>query len=218
MTGLLGGLGGVGAHFLDEGELRGRVAGFCRSHEGLRSSGLTSGAYAELMFPHDRPAWRERAADEMYSCALRYLAVMRALGLRHRVLAEPYERRVGLAMSDVEAVARAHDALVIGEAVASYVPQAGDAMLAGSGNALHCSCIVAVTDGWDLECVDGGQGTRGDMAVEPSHYELQQGISSAFVRSIEPPRYSLAKPGPVRHLRSFVNLWALVEGAGLLEA
>lgn len=210
------GLGGFGAHLLDQAELRRRVAAFCRQHEGLRSSGLTEAQYEALIFPNDRPEWRKRAADDMFSCALRFLAVCRGLGVPHPLLAEPYQRRVGKAMSDVEAVAKAYGALVIGKAVGTYEPQAGDAMLTGHGNDLHCSCIVEVVDGYELHCVDGGQGGRGDMQIQANLYELDWGADAAIVRSIEPPRWSTSRPGPPKPVRSYVDLWQLCLGAGLL--
>lgn len=216
--GLLDGLGSAGAHFLAEAELRGRVGEFYRSHEGWRSSGDTESLYESFLFPHDRPAWRRSAADGMWSCALTFLAVCRHLGVRHAALDGPYERRVGKAMSDVESVARSLGALVIGPAVASYVPQAGDAMLSGVGDSLHCSCLAEVVDGYRLVAIDGGQGGRGSMAIERNEYELHHGAKSAIVRSVEAPRHSPSAPGPPRPVRSFVDLWAIVINAGLLTA
>lgn len=207
-----------GVHVSDEADLRRLVADFFRGHEGLRSSGKTEAEYEAFILPHDRPEWRHRYADEAWSCALRFLAALRLLRVPHPLLAEPYERRIGRAMSDVEAVARTYGALVIGPDVASYVPQAGDAMLTGVGNALHCSCIVDVIDGYRLTCVDGGAGRKGDMAIDDTAYDLFVGERTASVRSVKPPAYSSERPGPPRPVRSFVDTWLVVLNSGLLKA
>ena len=140
------GLGGFGAHLLDQNELRRRLATFYESHQGLRSSGKTEAEYEALMFPNDRPDWRRRAADEMFSCALRFLAGCRLLGVPHPLLAEPYERRVGRAIADAEAVIRAFGALVEGPALAFYEPAAGDAMMIGAGNDVNVTLCRATGD------------------------------------------------------------------------
>jgi hypothetical protein len=222
--GLFDGLGGFGAHLLDEAELRRRVAAFYASHEGLRSSGTTSPRYEELIFPNDRPAWRRHAADEMFSCALRFLACCRRLGVRHALLAEPYEHRVGRAVADAETVARAFGALVEGGALAAFEPAPGDAMLAGEGNAVHLSCVVdATTEGSGgetyrrLECVDGGQGHPGDMAIERTWFVLRRGAAGPSLLGIGPPNHSYERPGPPKALRWCVDLWSLVLNAGLMQ-
>lgn len=221
---LFEGLGSFGAHLLDEAELRRRVGTFFKSHEGLHSSGKTAAQYEELIFPNDRPEWRRRAADDMFSCALRFLAGCRLLGVDHPLLGQPYERRVGMAVADAEALARAFDALVEGPALAAYEPAAGDSMLMGLGNAVHVSCVVGETPeaAQDavyrrLECVDGGQGRRGSMGIEQNLFVLERGPGDRVsVRSVEPPHFSCAKPGPPRPLRWCVDLWALALNAGLL--
>jgi hypothetical protein len=223
--GFFDGLGGFGAHLLDQAELRRRVAAFYQSHEGLRSSGKTAAQYEELIFPNDRPDWRQRAADDMFSCALRFLACCRLLGVSHAVLAEPYERRVGRAVADAEAVARAFGALVEGGALGSFEPSPGDAMLAGDGNAVHLSCVVDEANETcegacyrRLECVDGGQGRRGNMAIERNLYIVERGPGGgASLRNVEPPRFSCANPGPPKPLRWCVDLWSLALNAGLLK-
>jgi hypothetical protein len=220
------GLGSVGAHLLDQAEFRGRVADFYRSHEGLRSSGKTEAEYEELIFPNDRPEWRRRASDEMFSCALRFLAVCRLLGVPHKLLAEPYERRPSMAVADSENVARAFGALVQGTALASYDPSPGDAMLSGPGDAVHLSCVVEegleTSEGGAtyrrIVCVDGGQGRKGDMAIEQNIYLIERGPGGkASLRSIESPRYAYEHPGPAKPLRWCVDLWTLVLNAGLLK-
>ena len=220
------GLGGFGAHLLDQNELRRRLATFYESHQGLRSSGKTEAEYEALMFPNDRPDWRRRAADEMFSCALRFLAGCRLLGVPHPLLAEPYERRVGRAIADAEAVVRAFGALVEGPALAFYEPAAGDAMMIGAGNDVHISCIVLA--GYDTSaagdafrrvvCVDGGQGRKNDMAIERNAYALDPGPGAGVsARSIEAPLYSYERPGPARPVRWYADVWTLVLNAGLMK-
>lgn len=157
----------------------------------------------------------------MWSCALRFLAVCRLLGVRHPVLEQQYEQRVGQAVADVRRVAEAHGAIVSGEALGRYEPEAGDALCSVSaGGGEHVSCVSSAT--WlprpggapalVLDCVDGGQGGRGAMAIEANRYLWTPGA----LQSVEAPR-SLDNPGPARRLVFAVSLWRLALGAGLLE-
>lgn len=216
---LLEGLGSFGAHHLAEVELRGRLARFYRQHEGLRSSGKTAAEYEDLIFPHDRPAWRRLAADTMWSCALRFLAICRLLGVPHEVLGVPYEKRIGYAVVDAAAVARAYGALVEGEALESYAPQEGDALCSLGRAGPHVSCVVGAASppgpgaapALVLTTVDGGAGRKGDMAVEENVYLWTPGR----IASVEPPR-SLDRPGPPAALVWVANVWEIVLNAGLL--
>jgi hypothetical protein len=218
------GLGSPAAHGLDEAELRGRVAAFYRSHEGLRSSSKTEAEYEALIFPNDRPEWRHRAADEMFSCALRFLAGCRRLGVPHPILAEPYEKRwqKGGAVVDCRRVAETYGAFVEGSALASYEPQAGDALCSEGPAGPHVSCITAATSEvgarLTLEAADGGQGRKGDMAIERNVYLLDRRSSGPALRSIEAPTYALERPGPPRRLLWGINLWTLILESGLLKA
>jgi hypothetical protein len=220
---LLSGLGSFGNHEADKDTLRNRVGRFYRRHDNLRSSGKTEAAYEALIFPNDRPAWRHQAADEMFSCALRFLSACRLLGVPHPILAEPYERRwkLGGAVVDCRRVAETYGALVTGKALESYEPQAGDALCSGTGNNVHVSCVVSAT--WQpgvgmapvyvLDCSDGGQGHKGDMAVEPNIYAWEP----SAIRSVEPPR-SLDQPGARRPLVWVISMWDVVFNSGLLKA
>lgn len=119
-------------------------------------------------------------------------------------------------------MARAGSALVEGPALAAYEPQAGDALCSLGAAGPHVSCVTAAT--WEpgarlvLEAVDGGQGRKGDMAIEGNLYALERTLNGAFVRSIEPTRWSPASPGPAKPVRWYADLWALVLNAGLLKA
>lgn len=221
-TNLLEGLGSFGAHLLDEATLRGRVGRWYETHDGLRSSGKTQSEYEQFIFPNDAPAWRRRAADDMFSCALRFLACCRLLGVPHALLAEPYARRVGQAVVDCRRVAEAYGALVTGEALDSYEPDEGDAMCSGVGNSVHVSCVTRAI--WQpgpglaparvLHCVDGGQGRRGSMAIEGNVYRWEPGA----IRNVDPQDWrSLDRPGARRPLVWIIDLWQLVVGAGLLD-
>jgi hypothetical protein len=215
------GLGSPAAHGLDEAELRARLARFYRSHEGLRSSGKTEAEYEALLFPNDRPAWRRLAADSMWSCALRFLAVCRLLGIPHPLLKVPYETRIGKAVIDAAAVARTFGALVEGEALDAYEPSEGDALCSLGRAGPHVSCVVGVESPQGpgaaparvLVCVDGGAGRKGDMAIAANFYLWTPGR----LRSVEPPQ-SLDRPGPPAALVWVVNAWNLVLNAGLLKA
>ncbi len=210
-----------GVHFEDEADLRNAVAAWLRKHEGLRSSGLTESAYEELIFPVDRPAWRRGAADSMYSCALRFRAALYHLGVRHPLIACPYEARPQMAVADLATVARHYKALYEGLAASTREPREGDALCSIGGAGPHVSCVVSAI--WDtgpdgkpalvLGCVDGGGGHKGDMSVGANMYLWQGGA----IRDVEPPR-SLKSPGARRPLRWTIDLWAIVVGAGLLDS
>ena len=204
-----------GAHFEDEVDVRALAADFFKAHEGLRSSGKTEAEYETLLFPFDTPNFRHVYADHAWSCALRMLAAWRELGVKHPLLAVPYEPRIGKAVSDVETVARDFGALYLSAKANRYEPSPGDAMISGPEENLHVSCIVDVTDDI-LAAVDGGQGVKGSIAIEGNLYRLARGTSLSSVRSIEPPKYSTTKPGPAKRVRSFVDLWAVIVNSGTL--
>lgn len=205
----------TGAHFQDESDVRALAAAFFKSHEGLRSSGKTEAEYEAFLFPHDTPKFRHAYADEAWSCALRMLAAWRELGVPHPLLAVPYKTRIGKAVTDVETIARDFGALHLLGKANVYEPGPGDGMISGPESNLHVSCIVDVT-GDALACVDGGQGRKNDIAIEGNLYRLTRGTSLSSVRSIEPPTYSAAKPGPAKRVRSFVDLWAVIVESGAL--
>jgi hypothetical protein len=214
-----------GVHLLDETEVRRRLGDWYALHEGMRSSGLEEDEYARFLFPNDRLAWRRRAADEMYSCALRFLACARVLGIPHPVLKVPYEQRVGQAVSDCERVAATYQACVRDLDLADYEPQVGDVLCQHGAYGPHVSCVTeAVTytslgagSGADLvlSTVDGGQGGKGDMQIARNLYVWRPG---GRVASVEPPAHSRASPGPERHLVWVIDAWRLVLEAGLLKA
>jgi hypothetical protein len=215
------GLGGFGAHFLDLAELRARVARWLESHAGLRSSGATEGAYEALILPDDDPAWRHRYADEAWSCALRYRAALRYLGVNHALVTCPYATRIGRAVSDLSVVARHYDALVTGKALEAYEPQEADALCSIGGAGPHVSCVTRAL--WQpgpgiapvrvLHCADGGQGQKNAMAVDVNVYAWAPGE----LRSVEAPR-SLDHPGPRLPLEWAIDTGKLLLNAGVLGA
>lgn len=217
----LEGLGGVGAHFLDLAELRRRVAAWMASHADLRSSGATEGAYEALILPDDDPAWRHRYADEAWSCALRYRAALRYLGVNHPLLTCPYAKRVGRAVADLATIALAYGALVRGPALEAYEPDAADALCSLGSAGPHVSCVVAVTDEQGpglapvraLRCVDGGGGHDGDMSICENLYRWEPGV----IRDIKQPKHSIDRPGPKRQILWVIDTAHLVISAGLLS-
>jgi hypothetical protein len=219
---IFAGLGGFGAHGLDEAELRDRIGAWYASFEGLRSSGPTERDYEEHVFPRDRAAWRHVYADQAFSCALHLRALMIKMRVRHRLLDVGYEQRVGFAVSDVATVARSFGALVEGPALASYEPGAGDASCVQGQHGPHVSCFTSAT--WEpgarlvLGAVDGGQGRKGDMAIEKNLYLLDRRAAGPALRSVEGPAHSLDKPGQPAPVLWFVNIWKLALEAGLLKA
>jgi len=205
-----------GVNALDVSEVRALVGGFYRAHEGLRSSGLTEEAYEALIFPNDRPEWRHLAADDMFSCALRFTAGLRLLRVKHPILASPYEKRKGRAVADARAVAESFGAVVDDGALTRYEPQAGDALCHGWGNNVHVSCVnLAHTDEEGrliLECSDGGQGRRFDMAIEANRYLWTPGR----VQTVEGPTHSVERPGAPRPLVWVVDIAELLLNAGVM--
>jgi hypothetical protein len=217
----LEGLGGVGAHYLDLAELRRRVAAWMASHAGLRSSGATESDYEALILPDDDPAWRHRYADEAWSCALRYRAALRYLGVNHPLITCPYAKRVGRAVEDLATVALAYGALVRGTALEAYEPDAADALCSLGSAGPHVSCVVAVTEEQGpglapvraLRCVDGGGGSRNNMAIDANLYAWEPGA----MRDIEPPKRSIDRPGPKRPTVWAIDTAKLIVEAGLLK-
>lgn len=214
-----------GTHWLDQVEVRRRIGEWYALHEGMRSKGLEEEAYERFIFANDRPDWRKRAADEMYSCALRFLACARVLGVKHPVLAVPYEQRVGQAVSDCERVAATYGACVRHLALDGYEPDVGDVLCQHGAYGPHVSCVTesiaypSLTPGKGadriLSAVDGGQGGKGDMQIAKNEYVWRRG---GKVASVEGPAHSRAKPGPERSLIWVIDAWALALGAGLLES
>jgi hypothetical protein len=137
----------------------------------------------------------------------------------HDLVQRPYRGRVSLVVADVATVARAFGALRERGALDAYEPQAGDAACSQGPSGPHVSCVVSAT--WPpgarlvLECVDGGQGKRGDMAIECNVYLFDGRVSGPAMRSVE--NRSLDNPGPPRHLVWGVKLWQFVLATGLLE-
>lgn len=210
-----------GVHLLDEADLRARIAAFYKLGEGLRSSGPTEAAYEAALFPADDPAWRHVYADSAFSCAIYLRAALYHLGVDHPLIVCPYRRRVGMAVADVATVARHYKALVEGKTgLATYEPRAGDGMCSMGGAGPHVSCVVGAA--WlsgpgnsaslVLDCVDGGQGHKGSMAIEANRY-LHTGLA---LRSVEGPTHSLEKPGPGRPLVWVADLWTILLNAGVL--
>lgn len=198
-------------------QVRTRIGAWYALHEGLRSSGPTEGAYEAFILANDRPEWRHTYADGAWSCALRFLACCRVLGLKHALLSVPYEQRVGHAVGDAAAVARSYGALVEGKGLATYEPDAADAMCQMGPSGPHVSCLVSAS--WttsagssaparlELGAVDGGQGHLGDMAIGHASYLWTPGHVA--------PR---SAPASRRPLVWMVDMWELILCAGLLSS
>lgn len=105
----------LGAHFLDEMELRQKIADAGRAAVGLGSTGKPERqiAYEEWLFPH--PAddkFQAGMADAMYSCGLNARSCLRAAGVDAPELMAPYSRSVGVILTWLENVARRMNAYV----------------------------------------------------------------------------------------------------------
>ncbi len=207
----------TGVHSFDIGDLRERAGDFYRSHESLRSSGKTEREYERLIFPFDTETFRRQAADEMFSCALRFQAGLRGFGVEHALLSVPYATRPRKAVQDAATIARELGALVEGKALVRYEPEAGDAICHGPPNNPHVSCVNrAHTEPGGalvLDCSDGGQGRKGDMAIESNVYIYEAGQ----VASVEGPAHSLEKPGPRRRVIWIADLARLLVNGGVLD-
>ncbi|HEU4409427.1 MAG TPA: hypothetical protein VFS43_29485 [Polyangiaceae bacterium] len=205
-----------GHHAQDEADVRTLVGAWLRSHEGMRSSGPTEGAYEALILPTDEPRWRARYADEAFSCALRFRAALYHLGVRHPLVVCPYRERVGRAVEDLATVARSYGALVEGSnALQRFEPREGDALCSLGRAGPHVSCVTLAQwlpgAGLELECADGGQGHKGSMAVDRNVY-LYTGLA---LRSVEEP-HSHASPGKGLPLVWTIDLWQVLLNSGAL--
>lgn len=105
----------LGAHFLDEMELRQRIADAGKAAVGLGSTGKAERqiAYEEWLFPHpDDDRFQAAMADAMYSCGLNARSCLRASGVDAPELMAPYSRHVGIILTWLENVARRMNAFV----------------------------------------------------------------------------------------------------------
>ena len=88
----------MGAHFLDEMQLRERIAAAGRAAVGMGSTGKPERqrAYETWLFPHpDDAPFRAGMADGMFSCGLNALACYRSAGVDAPETGLPYSKNVG---------------------------------------------------------------------------------------------------------------------------
>ena len=105
----------LGAHFLDELELRQRIADAGAAAVGLGSTGKPERqiAYEEWLFPHpDDDKFQAAFADSMYSCGLHARSCLRAAGVDAPELSAAYSRNVGSIAAWLDSIARRMNAKV----------------------------------------------------------------------------------------------------------
>lgn len=211
---LFEGLGSFGDHEGAEREFRSRMRGFYYDVADLTSAGVTEEEYEEFLFPFDTEADQTGFADGMWSCALTVLGKWRQMGVKAKALEGPYRAHIGSAISDVKEIARQYGALCDGNLMGGYELEQGDAFVVGTGNNLHAILVGDVTTDERgttiLDVVEGGQGSKGKMAIRKGQYVLEKrnGVLAARRQS-----QSIGRP-----VAFGVALWELVLGAGLLKS
>lgn len=105
----------LGAHFIDERQLRERIAEAGRRAVGLGSTGAPERqrAYEDWLFPHpDDAAHKASMADGMYSCGLNARSCLRASGVDAPELSAPYSKNIGSIFAWLTNVAKRMGAFV----------------------------------------------------------------------------------------------------------
>lgn len=138
----------TGAFFLDESQIRERIAAAGRAAVGLGSTGKPERqrAYEEWMFPHpDDAPHRAGMADGMYACGLNALACYRAAHVDCPEVALPYSKSIGAIFGWLTSIAKRHNAHVSLSSVAAVTnaPEfdAGDVLVVSGPD--H---VVVLTD------------------------------------------------------------------------
>ncbi|MBP9863232.1 MAG: hypothetical protein KBD62_35125 [Kofleriaceae bacterium] len=189
--------------------LRSFVAGFADRVDGLDSAGPNAATYEELLFAYDDPAWRKRAADELYSCARLGCVLLDCAGADVPLLRLPYQPRMGQAVADVVAAGRALGAWVDTTVAGAELPTGPFVGLVGNNAGEGQEHVIVGLDGLDDdgECrvVEGGQlSTHGKgFRIAKGFYEFERRDDvSVWARRISP------SPNPWRRLRGYIDLEA----------
>lgn len=210
---LFEGLGSFGDNEGVESEFRSRMRGFYLDVADLTSAGATEEEYEEFLFPYDTEINQTDFADGMYSCALTILGKWRQMRVPAPELEGPYRARIGKAMTDVKEIARRYGALCDGNLMGGYDLDQGDAFVVGVGNNLHAILVCDVTSDEKgrtiLDVVEGGQGSKGKMAIRKGQYVLEKQGGRLIARR---PGQTVGRP-----VSFGVALWELVLNADLLK-
>lgn len=105
----------LGAHFLDESQIRESIAAAGRAVVGWGSTGKPERqhAYEGWLFPHpDDAPFRAGMADGMYSCGLNALACYRAANVDAPEADLPYSKHIGAIFGWLTALSQRHGARV----------------------------------------------------------------------------------------------------------
>ena len=126
---------------------------------------LTREEVTELIFPHDTVAWRTAyIKSNVSTCALVSMAYLRFLGFSAPELDKPYQKQIGMAISNIVTIGRREKAWLTGKDLLSF-PEIGDIVLIGTNGNEHVLNVTGVSDGNSLLLsTDGGQSNLSTVA------------------------------------------------------
>lgn len=168
-------------------------------------------AYEAFVLPHDDEKWRVRAADDFYSCALVGVSLVDCLGGEGLGADEPYEHRVGRAVTDFKQLGKDLGGWVDTTIAGAPLPTGPFVGLVGNNGNEGAEHVFVGLDGLDddQEChvVEGGQPTATPGA---KGYRIARGVydfearapGQIWARRIAP------KASAWRRLRGYVDLTA----------
>lgn len=132
----------------------------------------------ELFFPFDNKAWAQLYLKSGVSaCAIFASAYLRELGLTDPELMKPYQKQIGMAVSNVVAVGRRHNALVSKSDLLAY-PNPGDIVVIGTNGNEHVLCCVSSEASTGLLISsDSGQASANTMAIRHRMMVLYNGLA-----------------------------------------
>lgn len=189
--------------------LRRAVQRIADAIDGLDSCAGNAPQYEAFVFSYDPAAWRQGAADQLYSCALVGLAVLDCLGLEAPQTDTPYRPRMGQAVAAVKQAGLDVGAWVDTTAIDAQLPTGPFIGLVGNNAAEGPEHVLVGLDGLDddLECyvVEGGQLSKlgKGYRVAKGVYELERrDPKNVWARRIGEPRW--------RRLRGYIDLESCV--------
>ncbi len=120
----------------------------------------------ELFFPFDDKNWGALYLKGGASaCGIFAASFLRFLGLTDPELMKPYQKQIGMAVSNVVTIGRRHNALVSKSDLLAY-PNPGDIVVIGTnGNEHVLCCVKSEASTGLLISSDSGQATANTMAL-----------------------------------------------------
>lgn len=97
----------------------------------------------EILFPNDSSYWKTSyMKSNVSTCALVAMAYLRELGFTDDELVKPYQKQIGMAVSNVVAVSKRHNGWISRGENLSVFPNVGDIILLGYGQSEHVLTVV----------------------------------------------------------------------------